>query len=177
MPATDEPLPDVFTLASFSTKKSPLHWIKSIHSSSQEKAFKTVFLSHCPLLVGVVTSYARNCEWTSDVTSQRQSKAKQPGTAAREQKSGRCIQHTGHDSQGAEIRGVHTAYSTHLGCAEVVLAVPAGRPRCCTPGAPVASAEATPHSVSSHGSKEAAAVGLEATTAITVQPNPRRHSI
>jgi hypothetical protein len=69
-----------------------------------------VLLSHCPLLEGAVTSYARNCEWTSDVTIQRQSKA------------------TGHGSQGAEIREVHTAYSTHLGCAEAVLAITGGPP-------------------------------------------------
>jgi hypothetical protein len=88
-------------------------------------------------------------------------RAKQPGTAAREQKSGRCIQHT-----------VHTWDARRLSSPSQ-----AGHPQCCTPGAPAALAEATPHSVSSHGSNEAASVGLEATTANAVQPNPRRHSI
>jgi hypothetical protein len=114
-------------------------------------------LSHCPLLQGAVTSYARNCEWTSDVTSQRQSEA------------------AGHGSQGAEIREVHTLHTWDA--RRLSSPSRAGHPRCCTPSAPAASAEATPHSVSSHGSNQAAAGGLEATTANAVQPNPRRHSI
>jgi hypothetical protein len=93
MPATDEPLPDVFSLWHHSSPKN-LHFTRSnlsipAHTKKHSRrfCFRTV---HCCREQWHPMREIAN----GQVMWPASGRAKQPGTAAKEQKSGRCIHYT-----------------------------------------------------------------------------------